>query len=186
MKHNNTKEFCKYTKFLLDYHSTQTISAIHSKLVDDFFSPLPENYAKYVFKVCIERLNFFPKVAELNDIFDAFSKNHNKGTYEKERVYNKTKCSICGNEGHFTYYKKANGTYICDVEFYEDYKRNRAECKTYVGVCKCGVGQSKTSRYHRNYEDIFPNGTPQQMVTATQEELEKADLILKNPSVLFG
>jgi hypothetical protein len=182
---NNTK-LCSFTNNLLDYFSNQTVPEIKIKYVDDFFRPLPENYAKYVYKVCIGTLTYFPTVADLNKIFDNFSKNHNKGKYEKERVYNATKCSICGNEGHFTYHKNKNGTYISDAEFYEDYSTNRRECHTYVGVCKCAVGQSKTSRYHRNYEDVFPNGTPAQIVSASEEDLKKAELILKNPSILFN
>lgn len=181
----NTKDYTKYTINLLDYYSNQNVSPIHIKLVDDFFKPLPENYAKYMFKVCVETLTYFPKVAELNKIFDNFSKRHNKGKFEKEKIYNKDKCSICNNTGTFIYYKNKQDEYLNNDQYFKNYSKNRVECKQYMGICNCEVGRTKQSTYFRNFEDIFPNGYVKEKITHSDEDMKKAELILKNPSILF-
>ncbi len=145
-----------YVRLMLDEYKPANITNIELQTRNDFFNRLPEPWQKYIYKTAISTIKYFPKLAELNKIYDDLVRNKNNKTREFISARNETTCSICSDVGFYEYYR-FKGKVLTREEYFGNTKKYFGKCKKYICTCKCNVGQSKENSNHfYRYSDLFP------------------------------
>lgn len=146
-----------YVRLMQDIYKPSNLTDIELQLCNDFFNSLPPVFQKYVFNTMVNRLKYWPKPAELNQIYDEVVKKKNQKNIEFLSVKNAEKCPICNDSGFYEYYR-LNGKVLTDKEYFANIKKHFGKCSKHICTCKCNVGQSKENNNHfYRYSDLFPD-----------------------------
>ncbi len=151
-----------YVRLMLDEYKPSNVTDIELQTRNDFFNHLPEAWQKYIYKTAINTFKFFPKLAELNAIYDTLVKNKNRELQEITNTKNEEKCELCQDSGFVEYFRLGDRV-LSQEEYFGNVKKYFGKCRKHICTCRCNVGQSKENSNHfYRYSDLFPedgNGT---------------------------
>lgn len=160
-------------RLMIDVLKPSNLTDIELQLCNDFFNSLPVPFQKYVFKKIINTFKWWPKPAELHQVYDECVKKKNQDSAEIFLVKNAEPCVICGDTGFFEYFRY-KGKVLTNREYFANIKKYFGKCTKHIGTCKCNVGRSKESsnRFYC-YSELFHE--EEKTVTAEGSQAERVE-----------
>ena len=148
-----------YVRLMLDEYKPSNVTDIELQTRNDFFNHLPAAWQKYIYQTAINTIKYFPKLAELNAIYDNLVKNKNNQLKGITSTKNAEKCELCQDSGFVEYFRYGDKV-LSEKEYFSNLKKHFGKCRKYICTCKCNVGQSKENSNHfYRYADLFSDIT---------------------------
>ncbi|MBP3447726.1 MAG: hypothetical protein J6K51_01750 [Clostridia bacterium] len=157
MAKKQTELLNMYLKWMLEEYKPSNVTDSELQSRNDFFNHLPEKWQKIIYQTAIRTHKYFPKLAELNAIYDNLVKNKNLREHGFTFTTNTEKCELCQDSGFVEYFRYGDKV-LSEKEYFSNVKQYFGKCKKHICTCKCNVGQSKENSNHfYRYTDLFPD-----------------------------
>ena len=143
-------EINRYVVLLQEYfaNSTKSISQIEILTLNDFFQKLKPNFQKALYRVCISKCEYFPKMCKVEEFFKDIVKVYNANMHPS-LPSNKEFCNECKNTGFVIYYSDKL-TQIKQHEYYKNFEKYSGTHDKYMCCCYCNNGKNKL------HEGLYP------------------------------